>query len=159
MSALTFEGCLAQRLKVVHVDLGRISVEMGASGLICIGIGSVHELPPLIVVYDEGCNGEEVPLLSCLRDLLPLLASAWRGMFPVMSANVVTRDAAEKWDVAFVKWSQQALVRRLDAAPVRWAGEESRSEDAFVRAFGIQATRALHMLFKMRNSSAGRMAT
>ena len=103
MTDLSFEGCIAQRLRIVHVDLGRISVEMGASGLICIGIGSIHELPPLVVVYDEGRHGNEVTLLSCLGDLLPLLTSAWRGLFPVMSANVVTRGSDAKWDVAFVK--------------------------------------------------------
>ncbi len=156
---ISFEGCVAQRLKVVHVEMGRLSVEMGGSGYICVGIGPYEGVPPLLVVYDEGRGGGSMPVLMCLQELLPLLASAWRGLFPVMGANVVIRSGDGKWDVAFIKWSQQALIRRVDAAPLRWAGEKARSEGAFVRAFGIQAARTMHMLFRMRVSNSGSLST
>ncbi len=159
MRVVSFEGCVAQRLRVVHVEMGRMSVEMGANGYICAGVGAYEGVPPLLVVYDEGRGVGSIPVLMCLQDLLPLLCSVWRGLFPVMASNVVVRSGDGEWDVAFVKWSQQALVRRVDAAPLRWTDEKARSEEAFVKAFGIQATRTMHMLFKMRLSNSGGLST
>lgn len=159
MSAVSFEGCVGQRLKVVHVEMGRLSVEMGGNGYICAGIGAYRGVPPLLVVYDEGRGGGSMPAMMCLQDLLPLLTSVWSGLFPVMSANVVVRNGDGKWDVAFLKWSPQALIRRVDAAPLRWAGEKARSEEAFIRAFGVQAARTMHMLFKMRVTDVGNLST
>lgn len=159
MTGLSFEGCLAQRLRVTHASMGRLSVEMGANGLICAGVGQWQGIPPLMVIYDESTEGASIPVGRCVQELLPLLASSWRGLFPVLAATVVLRSADAQWDVAFVKWSQQGMVRRVDVAPIRWMECVARSEAAFVRGFGIQATRAMHMLFKMRASTLGSLST
>lgn len=157
---LSLAKCVAQRLQVSHQAQGRLTVELGRSGLVCVGVGSHEGIPPLLVVYDEGVGGNSVYADACLGDLLPFLSTNWRGLFPVVGATVTIRTKDDCWDRAVVTWAHQTnLVRGFDLVPIKWFGCAARTEEAFAGAFGIQARRAQHIMFRMRAMNLGSMGT
>lgn len=157
---LSLTKCVAQRLQVSHQAQGRLTVELGKSGLVCVGVGSHEGIPPLLLVYDEGVGGNSVYAEACLKDLLPFLSTNWRGLFPVVGATVTIRTKDDFWDRALVMWSHQTnLVRGFDLLPIRWCDCRARTEEAFAGAFGVQARRAQHILFRMRAMNLGSMGT
>ena len=149
MIPLPIANCVAQRLRVNHASSGRLVVELGGAGTVCIGIGRAHDFDPVLVVGDEGLGPNACPE-TLLPELATFLAAAWRASFVVQAATVVLRSASDSWDVAFVTWSRDGWAKRVDMAPLRFPGSVPRSEAAFLAAFGPQATRALQVLFRMR---------
>ena len=159
VKSLSLAKCVGQRLRVCHMSEGRLSVHLGSEGMVCLGIGSHEGMPPILVLYDEGVSPSCIRVEMTLKELLPFFASAWLGLFEVPASNVVVRTRDGYWDLAFVSWSHDGRVRSFSLVPMKWIECRSRSEEAFAKAFGDQARRAHHIMFRMRAAKLGSIGT
>ena len=159
VKSLSLAKCVAQRLRVSEMSEGRLSVQLGSDGMVCLGIGSHEGMPPVLVLYDEIARAGSIPVEMTLKELLPFLSSAWLGLFEVSKSTVVVRTREGYWDLAFVSWSHEQRVRGFSLVPITWIECKCRSEEAFAKAFGDQARRAHHIMFRMRAAKLGAIGT
>lgn len=120
-------------------------------GLVLVGVRRSTKEVPLIFIKDEGPLNTGCSATNALPALLMWLQSRWPD-FPVRAAVVVEQDSQDCFDHAYPEWSSDYpnMEPLVVWKPLRWPGEQPRSQEAFEGLFGQSARAALHAALYQR---------